>query len=79
MAVTAETLETLHRIHRQLGDLRDRLDRGPRQVRAREANVVKLEAELAVAQEAVKQATRVQATASSSISRPASSGSPTGR
>ena len=59
MPVTAETLETLHRVHRQLGDLRDRLDRGPRQVRARETNVVKLEADLATAQEAVK-ATRVQ-------------------
>jgi predicted nucleic acid-binding Zn-ribbon protein len=56
MAVTAETLETLHRIHRQLGDLRDRRERGPRQIRAREANLAKHEAELAAAQDAVKQA-----------------------
>jgi uncharacterized protein len=56
MAVPAELLETLHRIHRQLGDLRDRKERGPRQIRAREANVAKVEAELAAAQEAVKQA-----------------------
>jgi predicted nucleic acid-binding Zn-ribbon protein len=56
MAVTAETLELLHRIHRQLGDLRDRHERGPMQIRAREANVAKLEAELAAAQDAVKQA-----------------------
>jgi predicted nucleic acid-binding Zn-ribbon protein len=56
MAVTAELLETLHRIHRQLGDLRDRKERGPRQIRAREGNVAKLEAELAAAQDAVKQA-----------------------
>jgi predicted nucleic acid-binding Zn-ribbon protein len=56
MAVPAELLETLHRIHRQLSDLRDRRDRGPRQVKAREANVAKLEAELAAAQDAVKQA-----------------------
>ena len=56
MAVTAETLELLHRIHRQLSDLRDRKDRGPRQIRAREGNVAKLEAELAAAQDAVKQA-----------------------
>jgi uncharacterized protein len=56
MAVPAELLETLHRIHRQLADLRDRRDRGPRQVKAREANVAKLEAELAAAQDAVKQA-----------------------
>ena len=47
MAVPAELLETLHRIHRQLGDLRDRKERGPRQIRAREANVTKVEAELA--------------------------------
>jgi predicted nucleic acid-binding Zn-ribbon protein len=56
MAISAELLETLHRIHRQLGDLRDRQERGPRQVRAREANVAKIEAELAAAQDAVKQA-----------------------
>ena len=56
MAVTAETLELLHRIHRQLGDLRERHERGPLQIRAREANVAKLEAELAAAQDAVKQA-----------------------
>lgn len=59
MAVTAETLELLHRIHRQLGDLRERHERGPRQVKAREANVAKLEAELASAQDAVKQAKMV--------------------
>jgi predicted nucleic acid-binding Zn-ribbon protein len=56
MAVPAELLETLHRIHRQLGDLRDRRERGPRQVKAREANVAKLEAELTAAQDAVKHA-----------------------
>lgn len=56
MAVSADLLELLHRIHRQLGDLRDRHERGPRQIRAREANVAKLEAELAGAQDAVKQA-----------------------
>jgi predicted nucleic acid-binding Zn-ribbon protein len=56
MAVAAELLETLHRIHRQLGDLRDRKERGPRQIRAREANVAKLETELTAAQDAVKQA-----------------------
>jgi uncharacterized protein len=56
MAVSAELLELLHRIHRQLGDLRDRKERGPRQIRARESNVAKVEAELAAAQDAVKQA-----------------------
>ena len=56
MALSAELLQLLHRVHRQLADLRDRHERGPRQVKAREANVAKLEAELAAANEAVKQA-----------------------
>jgi predicted nucleic acid-binding Zn-ribbon protein len=60
MKLTAELLETLHRIHRQLGDLRERLERGPRQLRAREASVAKLQAELASAQDTVKQ-TRMSA------------------
>lgn len=47
MSVTAAALNELHRIHRQLSDLRERLDRGPKQVKAREANVAKIEAELA--------------------------------
>ena len=55
MALSAELLATLHRLHRQLGDLRDRQERGPRQVKAREANVTKAEAEMAAAQDAVKQ------------------------
>lgn len=55
MAVSAELLQLLHRLHRQLADLRERQERGPRQVRARETNAAKLEAELAVAQDAVKQ------------------------
>lgn len=56
MAQNAELLELLHRIHRQLADLRDRQERGPRQVRAREANAAKLQAELTVTLDAVKQA-----------------------
>lgn len=55
MALSAELLETLHRIHRQLDDLRSRADRGPRQVRAREASVAKLQEDHATAQESVKQ------------------------
>lgn len=55
MAVTAELLRELHRIHCQLADLRERLDRGPRQVRAREANVANLQQQLATAQDNVKQ------------------------
>jgi predicted nucleic acid-binding Zn-ribbon protein len=47
MSVTAGVLRELHRIHRQLGDLRERLDRGPKQVKARQATVARLEADLA--------------------------------
>jgi predicted nucleic acid-binding Zn-ribbon protein len=45
--LTAETLRTLHRIHRQLNDLRERLNRGPQVAAARQANVERLERELA--------------------------------
>lgn len=55
MTATA-VLRELHRIHQQLSDLRERLDRGPRQVKAREANVAKTEAEAAQAKAAVKAA-----------------------
>jgi predicted nucleic acid-binding Zn-ribbon protein len=47
-------LRTLHRIHRQLTDLRERLDRGPRQVRAAEANVNRLDEALTAARAAAK-------------------------
>jgi predicted nucleic acid-binding Zn-ribbon protein len=56
MAGSLLLLETLHRIHRQLADLRERQERGPRQVKAREINAAKLDAELAAANDAVKQA-----------------------
>lgn len=46
MSVTAGALRELHRIHTQLSDLRERLDRGPKQIKAREANVAKVEGEL---------------------------------
>lgn len=55
MSVTAAALRELHRIHQQLADLRDRLERGPKQLRAREANVAALEARLAEAREKAKQ------------------------
>ena len=55
MSVTAAALRELHRIHQQLADLRDRLERGPKQVRAREANVAQLDARLAEAREKAKQ------------------------
>jgi predicted nucleic acid-binding Zn-ribbon protein len=50
MSVTAVALRELHRIHQQLADLRERLDRGPKQIRAHEGNVAKLEAALSKAQ-----------------------------
>jgi predicted nucleic acid-binding Zn-ribbon protein len=46
MAVTAAALRELHRIHRQLADLRERKDRGPKQIKAREANLARLADEL---------------------------------
>jgi uncharacterized protein len=55
MSVTAAALRELHRIHQQLAELRDRLERGPKQVRAREANVAQLEQRLAEAREKAKQ------------------------
>lgn len=55
MSVTAAALRELHRIHQRLAELRDRLERGPKQVRAREANVAQLEGKLAEARERAKQ------------------------
>ena len=45
--VTAAALRTLHRIHRQLDDLKERLQRGPKVAHAHQANVERVEAELA--------------------------------
>ncbi|HVA49793.1 MAG TPA: phospholipase [Pirellulales bacterium] len=56
MSATAGVLRELHRIHRQLGDLRERLDRGPKQIKARQGSVTKLEAELAQAKAETKAA-----------------------
>lgn len=56
MTVTGEALRELHRIHRQLTDLRSRIERGPRQVKAGEASVRKLELETAQAKELLKRA-----------------------
>lgn len=42
MAVTAAALRELHHLHQQLAELRDRVERGPKQIRAREANVAQL-------------------------------------
>jgi predicted nucleic acid-binding Zn-ribbon protein len=55
MSVTAAALRELHQIHQRLADLRDRLERGPKQVRAREANVAQLEAKLTEARDRAKQ------------------------
>ena len=46
MAVTAAALRELHRIHQQLTDLRERMERGPKQIKAREANLARLAEEL---------------------------------
>jgi predicted nucleic acid-binding Zn-ribbon protein len=55
MSVTAAALRELHQIHQRLADLRDRLERGPKQVRAREANVAQLEVKLTEARDRAKQ------------------------
>ena len=56
MAVTAETLCVIHRIHKQLADLHERAERGPRQIKAREANLAKMNEELAKIQAEAKAA-----------------------
>lgn len=56
MSLTAAALRELHRIHQQLADLRERLERGPKQIRAREVNVAKLDADLAKSQADTKAA-----------------------
>jgi predicted nucleic acid-binding Zn-ribbon protein len=56
MVFTAVLLRELHRIHKQLADLRDRAERGPRQLKARETNLAKLNEELAKLQAEAKAA-----------------------
>jgi predicted nucleic acid-binding Zn-ribbon protein len=59
MSVSAAVLRELHRIHVQLSDLNERLARGPRQVKARQANVAQQEALLIAAQDRVKDAKKI--------------------
>ncbi len=47
MTLTADALRELHRLHKQLSDLRERIQRGPKQIRARQANLAKMTEELA--------------------------------
>lgn len=56
MSVTAATLRELHRIHRQLTDLREQSERGPKQIRASEANLARINDELAKQQAEAKAA-----------------------
>lgn len=46
MSITAAALRELHHVHQQLAELRDRVERGPKQLRAREANVTQLKSKL---------------------------------
>lgn len=55
MMPSAQLLRTLHRLLKQQTDLKDRLARGPRQIKAREANLEKAKAELLALQERKKQ------------------------
>jgi predicted nucleic acid-binding Zn-ribbon protein len=57
MTFPAGSLIELHRIHQQLSDLVDRLERGPKQIRARQGNVARLEEEVTAAKNQVKQTT----------------------
>ena len=59
MSVSATVLRELHRIHKQLSDLHERMARGPRQIKARQANVSQQETALATAQERVKDAKKI--------------------
>lgn len=56
MSISAEVLRQLHRIHRQRTDLRDRLERGPKQIRAAEGSVARLENDLEDARGTAKRA-----------------------
>lgn len=60
MTISAAALRELHRIHRQITDLKSQLERGPRQVRAAEGMLERLEADLAASKQTLTQ-TRVQA------------------
>jgi len=51
---TTEVLRTLHRIHEQLRDLQERMGRGPRTAKAHEANLQRLQAQLAEMQNEAK-------------------------
>jgi len=56
MSVTSESLQELHHLHQRIADLRGRLERGPRQIKAGEATVARVEEELEKAKATVKRA-----------------------
>ena len=60
MSVSASALRELHRIHRQITDLKGQLERGPKQIRAAEALLERLETALGSAKDALTR-TRVLA------------------
>lgn len=60
MPISASLIRALHRLHRQLSELKDRAERGPKQIRARDANLARLQEELAKVQAEAK-AARVRA------------------
>lgn len=55
MEVSHEVLRELHSLHQQMAELQRRRERGPKQIAAHAANVKRLEAALAEAQDKVKQ------------------------
>jgi predicted nucleic acid-binding Zn-ribbon protein len=56
MTISAESLRELHHLHKQIATLRDRLERGPKQIKAGQVNVTRLEQQLDEAKQAVKKA-----------------------
>jgi len=56
MSTAASVFRQLHRIHQQLSELRERQARGPRQVKAHQANVAKMDQDLTAARDQFKQA-----------------------
>lgn len=46
MTISAESLRELHHLHRQVAELKMRIDKGPKQIKAGQANVARLEEQL---------------------------------
>lgn len=54
MSLTSQSLQELHHLHQRITDLRSRLERGPRQIKAGQAAVARVEEDLEKTKQAVK-------------------------